>query len=107
MDKKNKSFIIFYLGAAVRKPAPWVPNTEAEDLLAAATEEEQKKLRPLIASLAPTSDHNAQIKAARATLFYVQDGNPSPHTTHRTTRHTARHLHHGTTHGTTQRASGA
>lgn len=57
----------------VRKPAPWVPNTEAEDLLAAATEEEQKKLRPLIASLAPTSDHNAQIKAARATLFYVQD----------------------------------
>jgi hypothetical protein len=63
-----------------------VPNTEAEDLLAAATEEEQKKLRPLITSLAPTSDHNAQIKAARATLFYVQDGNPI---TACDTRHTA------------------
>ena len=89
----------------MRKPAPWVPNTEAEDLLEAATEEEQKKLRPLIPSLAPTSDHNAQIKAARATLFYVQDGNPI---TACDTWHTT-HSHHGTqtTHVTTQRASGA
>lgn len=58
-----------------RKPAAYVPSNEAEDLLAASSEDEQNKLGPLMASLAPTNDFNAQIKAARATLFYVQDEN--------------------------------